>query len=101
MPDPPSPCPHCGRTTIGIRGICPNCGFAKDGRFTVSETRGDIWRPLSDDLSGAFLFALLFAPGLVLLAVAVFFVGSMLLVGVALALLVAPIAVKLLGDEWW
>jgi hypothetical protein len=99
--DEPTPCPHCGRTTRGIRGICPNCGYAKDGGGPVSEARGDIWRPLSDDVSDGFWAAVWFAPGLVLLVVAAFFVGSVVLLAVALALLVAPLAVKLLGDEWW
>jgi hypothetical protein len=93
MADPATLCPHCDRTTRAIRGICPNCGYAKDGAGPITEERTDIWRSPWDDLGDAFWLALCFAPGVVLLVVSLFVVSSTVLLGVAVVALIAPLAV--------
>jgi hypothetical protein len=93
-------CPHCDRTTRAIRGICPNCGVAKDGGGPVSEPHPDLWRSLWDDLQDGFWWLAAFAPGLALLVVALVVAGPPLLFAAAAVLLIAPGVVKLLDDEW-
>jgi predicted amidophosphoribosyltransferase len=89
-------CPSCRRETRTIRGICPHCGHAKEGRPALHHRKiasGDFWGDL-DDL----FFSLMVAPGLALLIVALVFVVSDLLLLAAIALLIAPFVARLVSD---
>jgi hypothetical protein len=80
-------CSGCGKATKTVAGRCPNCGVAKTAagvpppRYLAG---GSLW----DDLDDLLWFALLLAPGLVLLALALFVVASdvVLILGIVLVL---------------
>jgi hypothetical protein len=56
--------------------------------------------PTSPGRSSALLWAAVFAPGLVCVALGAFVVDSGLLVGVGIVLLVAPLVVQMFGPDW-
>ena len=49
-----SPCPHCGRTTRTVQGVCADCWGSKEvghRQFFVRKTRGSPgWFFLDDDV---------------------------------------------------
>lgn len=90
-------CGGCGLHTLTVEGRCPNCGVSKGTGPAVLYARAP---RTFDGLDDALFFVLSFLPGLVALAAALFFVASDVLFVVALALLAAPLAGRLLlGDR--
>jgi hypothetical protein len=90
-------CPHCGRRTRTIQGLCPNCGRLKDAnRVPVSSSgpTGSFWGDLDDFVQ----IGLVCSPLLVLGVVAIFFLPEIVLI-VVVALVLAAIFSNLL--DWW
>jgi hypothetical protein len=91
-------CPNCGKTTNTIRGRCPNCAFLKHPEAAPPIKAqhvggGSIW----DDLEDLTRLALLLAPGVTLVVLALIFSLDVLLV-VAVAMLAVPFAWRALVD---
>jgi hypothetical protein len=92
-------CPHCVRDTPTIRGLCPNCGYAKNGPGPASPTPGKARSLLWDDLDNVVQIGLLCVPGLALVGIA-FIVESGVLIVVGIVVLVALCLLRLVVDDW-
>jgi hypothetical protein len=88
-------CTSCRQPTRTVRALCPNCGAIKDHSKAPLAAQRDHGRSsLLDD--EVLLLALWFAPGLVLLAVALVVATSELLFLVAIVALLGPLVLRLL-----
>ncbi len=90
-------CPQCGRRTRTVRGLCPHCGLLKTDSPPVPATRRWVGGSFGDDVEDMARIGLMLVPGLVIAVIAVFVLGSDLLLVVALVALVAAL-VAALGD---
>jgi hypothetical protein len=56
---PSSRCPHCGRDSKTVQGVCADCWGSKGGRLFLARNNGPGWPPaLSPILVGALLAVL-------------------------------------------
>jgi hypothetical protein len=92
-------CPHCDRETPTIRGLCPHCGYAKQGSgprpAVAQKPRRFFW----DDLDDLIRIAIWCIPGVAFVAVAVI-TESGLLIGLGIAALLLALVLRVLIDEW-
>lgn len=94
-------CPHCGKRTKTVFGVCPNCGRAKPGEAVLSPERRPLGSTFWGELDVLLSWGLVLAPGAILFAALILFVGMEILFAAAIVVAVVGVVGSLVNFVGW